>query len=136
MSGDTVANSDAEQDEARRVVAKIMAELDATRLAYGLAFEELKAAGRLSTATRASVIQAIASVATLLRRLAPALATTRILSEDEQPDVALVLLRILTDSLSVSLAERPEIELMVAPDDVEALLPEVVTSNPASGADG
>jgi hypothetical protein len=136
MIGGPADDRDAEQDEARRVVAKVMTELDAARLAYGPVYDEVSGSGRLDEPIRESVIEVIARVATVLRHLAKSLGTTRTLPEEEQPDVALILLRLLTDSLSVALAKEPDAELMVAPEDVDALFREVWTTTHASRPNG
>jgi hypothetical protein len=117
--------SSAGQDDAREIVTSIKRELEASSLLYGQVYRQVEAAGQLDRTTRDSVIQVLAQVATTLRRLGPSLAATRTLPEEERPDVALVLLRLLTDSLSVALAESPAVELMVAPNDVHALASQV-----------
>jgi hypothetical protein len=129
-----VANESPEQDAARRIVARVIGELEATHLAYRPAYRQIKAAGELGATTRESVIGVIASTATTLRQLAPSLVTTRTLPPQEQPDVALVLLRVLTDSLSVALAEHPAVDLMVVPDDVDELFLEVQAIARSGGA--
>lgn len=106
-------------------VGRIGHELDAANRAHSDVYSMMVGAGALDAATRESAIQAIASVATLLRSLAPSLSTLDALPESDQVRLAVVLLRVLTDSMSVALADTPEQQLMVTPGEVEELVHEV-----------
>ena len=125
-----------EQDEGRATVAAILIELEAAWQTYGAVYRQIEVDGALDPGMRESSVQVIASVATTLRRLAPSLASTRALPDEERPDAALVLMRVLTDSLSVALAEHPAAELMVPPGDVDAVFRELQAFRPGDGAGG
>jgi hypothetical protein len=118
-----VTDADANQD-ARRIVAEVVAQLETARQLYGSVYEQVMAVGQLDDETRDSAVATVAAVATSLRALAPAFGSIQSLPAAEQPDLELVLLRLLTDSISVALSETPDATLLVPIDEVDDLLDE------------
>ena len=117
----STADGTPEGEEAARGVAQEIFELLALSSGvYDDAYRNIEGAGKLDTTTRESVIRTVASVATALRRLAPSLSMTASLPETERPELALVVLRLLSDSLCIALSEQPDLSLMVNPNDIEA----------------
>ena len=116
-------------NDARRIVAEVVAQLEATRV-YGPVCEQVITSGRLDGEMREAAIMTIAAVATCLRALAPKFASIQVLPESEQPDLELILLRSLTDSISVALAETPDATLLVPIEEVDDLLDERLDGRP------
>ena len=120
MSAEVDDQPPPEHDLARQVAARIFDELQPASVVYATVHQQLTDAGQLDAESGESAIHVIAKVATTLRRSAPSLAETESLPEAPRLELALLLLRLITDSLSVALAERPAYELLVSPQDVAA----------------
>ncbi len=111
--------------DVQELVRGIARELDAASYAYGDVYSQMAGAGELDDATREAAIRAVANVATMLRRMAPSLSTLDALPNSDQARLAVVLLRLLTDSLSVALADTPDRQLMAAPSDIVEVIQDV-----------
>lgn len=118
---DAAGGARPDAEVAREVVDAIAEQLTSVRAVYAPVHQQVLVAGALEPASREAAIQALSSVATALRRLAPVLPATSVLPPEERPDVALVVLRLLTDSLSIALAETPARELMLDPTQLDEL---------------
>jgi hypothetical protein len=118
-----MTQADADQ-EAQRIVGEVVAQLRTARRLYTSVYEQVTTAGTLNHQTREAAVATIAAVATSLRTLAPAFAGIQGPAVDEQLDLELVLLRLLTDSISVALSETPDATLLVPIDEVDDLLDE------------
>ena len=109
---------------ARQIVAQVIGQLETTRRVYRTVYEQVMTSGRLDQEMREAAITTITTVATCLRTLAPDFARTQVLPESEQPDLELILLRLLTDCISVALAESPDAALLIAVEEVDNILDE------------
>lgn len=88
---------------------------------YASIREQIGRRGELDQADRDRCVEMLANVAVTLRRATPFLAQRE--GEDtERVDLALVLLRLITDSLAIALGASPQLDLMVAPAEVEAVM--------------
>jgi hypothetical protein len=116
--------TDDETNDARRIAAEVAAQLETSRQVYRQIFEQVATDGRLDSEMREAAISTLTDVATCLRTLAPDFACIQVLPESEQPDLELILLRLLTDSISVALAKEPDAALLVPLAEVDAILEE------------
>jgi hypothetical protein len=116
--------SDDETKNARRIAAEVATQLETSRQVYRQAYGQVTTDGRLDAEMREAAISTLTDVATCLRTLAPDFACIQVLPESEQPDLELILLRLLTDSMSVALAETPDPALLVPLQELDAILDE------------
>lgn len=108
--------------DASRVVAEILAQLTAAHKMHGVVLAQVTSTGHLDAETRETAMATVVAAAVSLRSLAPEFHALHALPVTEQPDVELILLRLLTDSLSVAMAQPPAVSLMVSPEEIDDLL--------------
>jgi hypothetical protein len=112
---------------ARRIAAEVAAQLETSRQVYRQVYRQVTTEGRLDREIWEAAISTLTDVATCLRTLAPDFACIEALPESEQPDLELILLRLLTDSMSVALAETPNPALLIPLQELDAILEEIPT---------
>ena len=122
-----MTSGDDETKNARRIAAQVAAQLETSRQVYRQVYSQVTTEGRLDREIREAAISTLTDVATCLRTLAPDFACIEVLPESEQPDLELILLRLLTDSMSVALAETPDPALLVPLQELDAILEESPT---------